>query len=173
MSIKIRLTEGDLHRIIRESTARVISELSRNTMQNAHDKLRSQGRYAQARTMNNLFNDMYNGRDEEGDYVNQTDLSGKGRHPWLNRSHQGESTVSNGDSTYGDETSNYNPDVSGSYLGKQNDRLARKAQQVQDWQYGKNNARPYRTNSRMTPSYTRNADAEARRQERAARLGNA
>ena len=171
MKNRIRLTESELHRIIKESVRNVLNELDRSTMQSAYDKMRQQGRYAQARSMNNTFNDMYNGYDQNGNYVNQTDLAGSPRHYFLNRSSQGESTISNGKSTYGDETGNYNPNVTNSYLGDKNDDLAQKAQQIQNWQHGRNNAVPYRTNSNMTPDYARNADNERRREEMMQRRG--
>ena len=172
MKQRIKLTEQGLHRIVKESVNKILTELNRSTMQSAYDKMRDQGRYYQAHSMNNTFNDMYNGYDKEGDFVNQTDLSGKGRHGFLNHSAPGESTVSNGESTYGDETNTYNPNVANGYLGKQNDSLAQKAQQIQDWQYGKNNAAPYRTNSNMTPSYTRDFDNQQRNIERRKRMNN-
>ena len=171
MKQKIRLTEGDLHRIIKRSVKKIISELNRSTMQNAYDKMIQQGRRGQAASMNDTFNDMYNGYDSEGNFVNQTDLSGKGRHYFLNRSNNGESTISNSESTYGDETSKYNPNIANSYLGKRNDALAQKAQQIQNWQYGKNGSTPYRTNSNMTPSYMRDANQELRKKEMAQRKG--
>lgn len=167
----IRLTESDLHRIVKESVNKILTELDRSTMQSAYDKMIQQGRRAQADSMNDTFNDMYNGTDEEGNYVNQTDLSGKGRHGFLNHSDKGESTISNGESTYGDETNIYNPNVSDGYLGKRNDELGKKAQQIQDWQYGIKGATPYRTNSNMTPSFIRNANQEARRKEMMQRRG--
>ena len=167
----IRLTESDLHRIVKESVNKIISELNRSTMQNAYNKMMQQGRRGQAASMNDTFNDMYNGYDSEGNYVNQTDLSGKGRHYFLNHSDNGESTISNGKSTYGDETSKYNPNVSNGYLGQRNDSLAQKAQQIQDWQYGKKGAMPYRTNSNMTPNYMRRANQERRRKEMMQRRG--
>ena len=171
MKRRIRLTEGDLHRIVKESVNRVISELNRSTMQSAYDKMIQQGRFGQAASMNDTFNDMYNGYDSEGNFVNQTDLSGRGRHYFLNHSDKGESTITNSESTYGDETSKYNPNVADSYLGKKNDSLAQKAQQMQDWQYGKDGSTPYRTNSNMTPSYNRNAHQELRKKERMQKMG--
>ena len=168
---RIRLTESDLHRIVKESVNRILLELNRSTMQSAYDKMIQQGRRGQAASMNDTFNDMYNGYDSEGNFVNQTDLSGKGRHGFLNHSDKGESTISNSEGTYGDETSRYNPNVADSYLGKKNDALAQKAQQIQDWQYGKDGSQPYRTNSNMTPSHRRNANQEWRNKERMQRFG--
>ena len=165
MKNRIRLTESDLHRIVKESVNGILSELDRSTMQNAYNQMIQQGRRGQAAAMNDTFNDMYNGYDSEGNFVNQTDLSGKGRHYFLNRSNNGESTISNSESTYGDETSRYNPNIAGSYLGKRNDALAQKAQQIQDWQYGKDGSQPYRTNSNMTTSYMRDANREWRNKE--------
>jgi len=167
----IRLTESDLHRIIKRSVNRIISELNRSTMQSAYDKMIQQGRRGQAASMNDTFNDMYNGYDSEGNFVNQTDLSGRGRHGFLRHSDKGESTISNSESTYGDETSKYNPNIADSYLGKRNDSLAQKAQQIQDWQYGKEGSTPYRTNSNMTPSYMRKPNQEWRKRERMQRMG--
>ena len=80
-------------------------------------------------------------------------------------------TSENPESTYGDETPEYNPNIADSYLGKRNDALAQKAQQIQDWQYGKDGSTPYRTNSNMTPSYVRNANKEWRNKERMQRMG--
>ena len=171
MKQRIKLTEGDLHRIIKRSVNRIISELNRSTMQSAYDKMIQQGRRGQAASMNDTFNDMYNGYDGEGNFVNQTDLSGRGRHYFLRRSDKGESTIKNPESTYGDETPEYNPNIADSYLGKRNDALAQKAQQIQDWQYGKDGSTPYRTNSNMTPSYVRNANKEWRNKERMQRMG--
>lgn len=163
--------ESYLRRIVKESINRIISELNHSTMQSAYDKMIQQGRFGQAASTNDTFNDMYNGYDSEGNFVNQTDLSGRGRHYFLNHSDKGESTISNSESTYGDETSRYNPNVADSHLGKRNDSLAQKAQQIQDWQYGKDGSTPYRTNSNMTPSHIRNANKEWRKKERMQRIG--
>ena len=39
MKQRIKLTEGDLHKIIKRSVNRIISELNRSTMQSAYDKM--------------------------------------------------------------------------------------------------------------------------------------
>lgn len=70
MKQRIRLTESDLHRIVKESVNRILLELNRSTMQSAYDKMIQQGRRGQAASMNDTFNDMYNGYDSEGNFVN-------------------------------------------------------------------------------------------------------
>ena len=65
-----RLTESDLHRIIKESVNNVLNELKYSTVRSAVDKMDRLGQEERARDLSKTFGDVYNDDDVKYDVYN-------------------------------------------------------------------------------------------------------
>jgi hypothetical protein len=127
---KIRLSEAQLHRVIKESVKKVLKELSYQTMRNAYNKANNtNGHLSTAAGIYSRYQDMYRGHDKDGNFQD-TNLGNDFNHePWE-------------DNIEGKEGRQFS---NGAQLGNPSQNTIQAGQRFSQWKNGNVDSRQMRT----------------------------
>ena len=65
MKQRIRLTESQLHQVVRESVMNVLNEISYPKVRGAYNKMREKGQYIRSNQLARTYHDLYNKYDDD------------------------------------------------------------------------------------------------------------